>query len=119
MTELTQVIYTHALLMAPEMSDREEELLKDLCFAAEESLQSKLRPNIIIKDCHNQFVAAASMYALAALSEADEVDNLSQIQIGDVTLRRDKGSAAARCLRKQAELIMFPFVQDGFGFRRV
>ena len=69
-------------------------------------------------DCKADFVAAASLYALAALSEADETKNLSQLQIGDVTMKRGSSSPAARCLRKQAQLIMFPFVDGYLGLRR-
>ena len=119
MTELTQVIYAHALLMAPELSDREEELLKDLCFAAEESLQSKLRPNIIIKDCHNQFVAAASMYALAALSEISDEGQFEQVVAGDLTIRRADSTVAANCLRNQADMLMAPYVKLGVAFMGV
>ena len=45
--------------------------------------------------------------------------NLEQMQIGDVTVKRGSGSAAARCLRKQAQIIMFPFVEGNAPLRRV
>ena len=115
---LADQVYAQAVLLAG-VEVEQEAILQMFCRSAVAGLKARLRDGVTIEDCKADFVAAASLYALAALSEADEVDNLSQIQIGDVTLRRDKGSAAARCLRKQAELIMFPFVQDGFGFRRV
>lgn len=115
---LADQVYAQAVLLAG-VEAEQEAILQMFCRSAVAGLKARLRDGVTTEDCKADFVAAASLYALAALSEADEVDNLSQIQIGDVTLRRDKGSAAARCLRKQAELIMFPFVQDGFGFRRV
>ncbi|MBQ6996779.1 MAG: hypothetical protein IJO72_03050 [Oscillospiraceae bacterium] len=119
MTETTQLIYTHALELAPDISNREEELLKELCFAAEVSLQRKLRRNILMKDCHNQFVAAASMYALAALSEISEESQFAQVAVGDLTIRKTDGTVAANCLRKQADMLMAPYVKSGVAFMGV
>ncbi len=119
MTETTQVIYTHALVMAPDLSDREKELLKELCFAAEVSLQRKLRQNILVSDCHNQFVAAASMYALAALSEISEESQFEQVVAGDLTIRRASSTVAANCLRMQADMLMAPYVKLGVAFMGV
>ena len=61
----------------------------------------------------------ASLYALAALSEADELMRVQQIQIGDMTLKRGGSTAAAACLRYQAELMMAPYLKDRFCFRSV
>ncbi len=119
MTDNTELIYTHALLMAPDMSQREEELLKELCFAAEVSLQRKLRNNVLMKDCSQQFVAAASMYALAAFSEISDESQFEQVVAGDLTIRRADSSVAANCLRNQADLLMAPYVKLGVAFMGV
>lgn len=115
---LVDQVYAQAVLLAG-VEAEQEAMLQMFCRSAVAGLKARLRDGVTTDDCKADFVAAASLYALAALSETDEVDNLSHIQIGDVTMKRDTGSAAARCLRKQAELIMFPFVQEGFSFRRI
>ena len=35
---------------------------------------------------------------------------------GELTIQRGSSSAAARCLRSQAELILMPYVRDCFAF---
>ena len=38
------------------------------------------------------------------------------LMAGELTIQRGSQSAAARCLRGQAELLMMPYVRDGFAF---
>lgn len=116
---LTQQVYAQAVLLSGVNEPVQEQLLKMLCKSAVGSLTARLREGITPADCKADFVAAASLYALAALSELDAVTNLEQIQIGDVTLKQGGGSAAARCLRRQAELMMSPYLKDRFSFRGV
>lgn len=115
---LADQVYAQAVLLTG-VEPEQEALLQMFCRSAVAGLKAQLREGVTTEDCKADFVAAASLYAVAALAEADEMQNLSQIQIGDVTMRRETGGAAARCLRKQAELIMYPFVQTPFAFRRV
>ena len=115
---LTDQVYAQAVLLS-EVDAQSEALLQLLCRSAVAGLKHQLREGVRVDDCRADFVAAASLYALAALSEADEMKNLEQMQLGDVTVRRGSGSAAARCLRKQAEMIMFPFVEGKLPLRRV
>ena len=65
------------------------------------------------------FIAAASLYALAALSEVGDVDSVDQLTLGDVTVKRRNGGAAASCLRNQAELMFSPYLKDRFSFMGV
>ena len=65
------------------------------------------------------FIAAASLYALAALSDTEGMDGVEQMTAGDVTLRRSGNDAAANCLRYQAELMIGPYLKDRFCFRGV
>lgn len=115
---LVEQVYAQAVLLA-EVEKEQEAILQIFCRSAVAGLKAQLREGVSTEDCKADFVAAASLYAVAALSEVDEVNNLSQIQIGDVTMRRETGGAAARCLRKQAELIMYPFLQTAVVLRRV
>ena len=66
------------------------------------------------------FIAAASLFALAALNQVKE-ENLEQITAGDLTVRRSAGytDAASNCLRNQAELMIMPYLKDSFSFRGV
>lgn len=115
---LAEQVYAQAVLLTG-TDEISQALLEMFCGSAVAELTAQLRDGITVDDCKAEFVAAASLYALAALSETDDVKNLEHIQIGDVTMKRGSGSVAARCLRKQAQMIMFPFVQDPLAFRRV
>lgn len=112
---LTQQVFAQALLLAGKEGSVNEALLEVFCQSAVASLTAQLREGLVPDDCKADFIAAASLYALAALSETDEMARLEQIQVGDVTMRRG-GSAAAACLRNQARLMMSPYLQDGFAF---
>ncbi|MBQ8579494.1 MAG: hypothetical protein IJ448_02225 [Oscillospiraceae bacterium] len=116
---LTEQTCAQAALLAGKLQPRQEQLLMLLCRSAVNSLAARLRHGLQPEDCKADFIAAASLYALAALSEVDDVAQLDKIQIGDVTMQRGGRSAAASCLRKQAALLMDPYCEDHFAFRRV
>lgn len=82
-------------------------------------MRAKLRKGISVEDCKADFVAAASLYALAAMTEISENAQIEQITAGDLTLRRTSTDAAACCLRYQAEMMMLPYMKDGFAFMGV
>lgn len=116
---LTEQIYTQALVLTQDSTDMNLPMLEVLCRSAENALQQKLREGILPEDCKADFVAAASLLALAALSEMDDVAQMAQIQTGDLTLRRGSTDSAACCLRYQAEAIMMPYLKDKFAFMGV
>lgn len=116
---LTENIYAQALLLAGGLEAKQEVLLKLLCRSAEVSLEARLREGLTAEDCKADFMAAASLYALAALSGVGDTDQPEQITAGDVTLRLSDSSAAANCLRYQAELLISPYLKDRFTFRGV
>ena len=74
----------------------------------------RLRPGITAEDCRSDFVSAGSLLALAALSESD--GGPERFTAGELTIQRGSQSAAAQCLRGQAELLMMPYVRDSFAF---
>ena len=92
---LTQQVFAQAVLVSGADAPQQESLLWVLCQSAVNALTAQLREGITVEDCKADFVAAASLYALAALSEVDPLMNLEQMQIGDVTLKRGGGAAAA------------------------
>ena len=116
---LTEQIQAQALVLIQDSTEVNLPMLAVFCRSAENSLKQKLREGITPEDCKADFIAAASLYALAAWSEVDEVQGLERMQIGDVSMVRRSKSPAAACLRSQAGLIMSPYIMDGFSFRGV
>ena len=116
---LTHQIFAQAVMLAGCIEPRQEALLRLLCSSAASSMESRLREGIRPEDCKADFVAAASLYALAALSEMDEMANLESFTAGDVTVRKGNANAASRCLRYQADLMISPYSVDRFAFRGV
>lgn len=116
---LTDQVYAQALLLSGGLEARQEALLKLLCRGASNSLEARLREGLTPEDCKADFVAAASLYALAALSGAKDMDQMEQITVGDLTMRRGDSNAAANCLRYQAELMIGPYLKDRFSFKGV
>ena len=112
---LTEQVFAQALLLAGNDGGVNEALLEVLCQSVTASLAVQLREGLVPDDCKADFIAAASLYALAALSETDKMAQVEHFQVGDVTLKRGGGAAAA-CLRNQARLMMSPYLQDGFAF---
>lgn len=116
---LTEQIYAQARVLIRDLEDGDRPLLEVLCRSAEMSLRAKLRSGVTPEDCKADFVAAASLYALAAISEVEDTAQLEQITAGDLTMRRKSSDAAACCLRYQAELLMMPYLADRFSFAGV
>ena len=116
---LTEQVYANAVLLSGVDADEQALLLEVLCQSAVSGLTRQLRDGFTPEDCKADFIAAASLYALAALAEADPLMRVEQIQIGDVTLKRGGSTAASACLRHQAEIMMAPFLKDNFCFRSV
>lgn len=112
---LTDQVFTQALLLSGGLGARQEAMLRLLCGASVSSLKARLRVGMSPEDCKADFVGAASLYALAALSETDDLQGIESFTAGDVTVRRS-GGTAARCLRTQAGLMMEPYVRDAFSF---
>ena len=116
---LAEQVFTQAMLLAGELEPRREALLKTLCRGATASLVARLREGITAEDCKADIVAAAGLYALAALNEAGDGDPIEQFSAGDITVRTGKTDAASNCLRYQAKWIMAPYVKDNFSFQGV
>lgn len=116
---LTEQIYAQALVLIRDLEDGDRPMLEMLCRSAEISLKAKLRDGITPEDCKADFIAAASLYALSAMSEVERGTLPEQITAGDLTLRRSGNDAAVCCLRYQAELMMLPYMKDRFAFMGV
>ena len=113
---LTEQVYAQALLLAGELSENRKLLLRVLAAAAVTSLSGRMKDGLTAEDCKADFVASASLYALAAVSEIGDGMEMEQVTLGDVTLKRKNGDTASNCLRNQAELMMYPYLKDRFAF---
>jgi hypothetical protein len=113
---LTERVFAQALVLAGELEERQNALLKVLCRSACSELSEKLRSGLTPEDCLADFVSAACLMALAALSEAGEPEQVESFTAGDVSVRKKHSSAAANCLRYQARVMMAPYVRESFSF---
>ncbi len=115
---LTDEVVNQARFMAPELTADQQDLLKVVCQAAVTSLEARLRDDVTVEDCMSDLVTAAGMYAVAALTDVGDFTGVEQLTAGDVTVRRGHNSAA-NFLRSQAQLLMAPYLKDGFSFMGV
>lgn len=116
---LTQQIYAQASLLAEQLKPREQEMLRLLCRNSASSLKNRLREGLTPEDCKADFIAAASLYALAAMASYRQGKESGEFKIGDVTVRRSDQDTASKCLFNQAELIITPYLRDQFLFKGV
>ena len=113
---MTDLVYAQAALLAGQLEERQAQLLKILCQAAVSSLENRLKDGLTADACKADFVAAASLFALAALNEAGQAGTLEEFRAGDLTVKRSGMDTSSRCLQRQAELIIQPFLKDTFAF---
>ena len=115
---LKEQIFAQAALLAGELDEKQAALLNVLCGGAASSLASRLRDGLTVEDCKADFIAAASLYALSALNSTDVDVQVEEFKAGDLTIRQGAASkdAASRCLQRQAEMIIAPYLKDRFAF---
>lgn len=113
---MTDLVFSQAALLAGQLDERQTELLKLLCQGAVNALTVRLRDGLTAEDCKADFVAAASLYALAALQDAGAAADVAEFRAGDLMVKRGGMDTASRCLHRQAELIIQPFLKDSFAF---
>ena len=118
---LRDQVLAQALLLAGELTERQQVVLGALCTAATASLNARLRDGLTAEDCKADFIAAASLLALAAMAGISEDVPVEQISVGDFSVRKGSKShdAASNCLRAQAELMITPYLKDRFSFMGV
>ena len=113
---LKEQVFAQAALLAGQMDTQQTALLDALCTSATVSMSARLRDGLTPEDCKADFIAAASLFALAALNGAKDFGKPEQFMAGDLTVRFGQGDAASRCLYHQAELMIAPYMQDRFSF---
>lgn len=113
-----ELVLAQALTLTGPLEEKQEALLSLLCSAAVSGLEGRLKDGLSVEDCKVDFIAAASLYALSALNEAG--DSGEEFRAGDLTIKQGGGGdAASRCLRRQAELILGPYLKRAFSFMGV
>ena len=110
---LTEQVFAQCCLLADALDEKEQQLLRVLSRAAVTHLTARLRDGLTPEDLKADFIAAASLFALASLSCAAHV---GEMKLGDVTIKRSGTDTASQCLHNQAALIMAPYVKDSFYF---
>ena len=116
---LTEQTFAQALLLAGELTEHQQQMLEALCICKTSILTARLRNGLQPEDCKADFIAAASLLALADLSSIKEDANVEQITAGDFTIKKGSRDAASNCLRAQAELMIAPYLKDNFSFQGV
>ena len=114
---LKEQVYAQAALLAGQLESEQSHMLSVLCTASTASLAARLKDGLRPEDCKADFVAAASLFALAALNGIKGGEGLEQISAGDLTIRKGGNlDAASKVLRNQAELMIAPYLKDRFTF---
>ncbi len=116
---LKEQVFAQAALLAGDLTEHQTDLLRVLCAASTASLTARLKEGLNPEDCKADFIAAASLFALAALNAAEN-GGVEEFKAGDLTVKKGaSGDAASRCLQNQAELMISPYLKDRFSFRGV
>ena len=118
---LKEQVFAQAALLAGQLEGSRLEMLDVLCTATVASLAARLRPGLTAEDCKADFIASASLLALAALAGIAEDVPVEQITVGDFSVKKGSKTydAASNCLRAQAELMIAPYLKDNFSFMGV
>ena len=80
---LTEQVFAQAALLAGELDGRQTNLLRLLCGASASSLTARLREGLTPEDCKADFIAAASLLALAQLNGVDDDAQVEEFKAGD------------------------------------
>ena len=115
---LIEQIQAHALLLAGGMGDHQTRILNALCHSAASTLENRLRDGLTPEDCKADFIAAASLLALAAMTTYMGEEFSENISVADFSIKTVTGynDAASNCLKTQAELMIAPYLKDRFTF---
>lgn len=111
--------YAQALLFAGPLEEVQKARLEVLCKSVEESLKHKLRPGLTPEDLRADYIAAVGLYGVAALEELEQRGEPKSFTASDLTIQREDAGVSVKCLRRQAEMLLAPYLCDSFSFRSV
>lgn len=114
-------VFSPAELLAGEMDTSGRELLRLLCGAAVNTLSCQLREEITPEDCREDFVAAASLYALGQWYRGRAGGEIQEFQAGDLTVKQGQSNSqlSPESLQAQAMELLRPYLRDAFCFQGV
>ena len=78
---LIEQIQAQALLLAGDLTDQQVQILSALCYGAASSLEKRLREGLTPDDCKADFIAAASLLALAGMNSVTGEESAEQITV--------------------------------------
>ena len=117
---IAEQVFAQAELLAGSLEDAGRELLRLLCGAAVNSLRCQLREELSPEDIREDFVAAASLYALAEWYRGKGNAEFQEFRAGDLTVKQGDGTAhSPESLKAQALALLRPYRKDGFRFMGV
>ena len=119
---LGEAVFARAVQMTDQADARQMDLLRLLCNAAASSLASRLRDGLAPEDCLEDFILAASLYALVDLDAVAENVQVEEFKAGDLTVKQGSTrnrEAVSRCLQNQARMLIAPYLKDRFAFTGV
>ena len=111
-----------ALCRAMGASEDQEELLLPLVQTLQEQLAGRLKEGARPEDCGPSFPLAVAMTAMDRLSAmtGGGGGGVASFTAGDLTIRREAGSASGGGLAQQADRLLGPWLgETGFAFKGV
>lgn len=112
-----------ALCRAMGAVEDQEELLLPLIQVVWKRLAGRLRPEVTPEDCGSAFPLAAAMVVMERLSRltgGGSAGEVTSFTAGDLTIKKESGSQAAKGLSEQAKELLAPWLRDdGFVFQGV
>jgi hypothetical protein len=96
------------------LAGEESEELLGFCCSAENELISRLRSTVTPEMCRETLITASSILAVSMLGYTKSgTGDVTSYRAGDVEVRRDgSGGSSSGELRRQAELLMYPYIDD-------
>lgn len=116
---LTEQVVSQIQFIAPELTEENTELVEIVAYAAVATLQARLRDGVEPEDCLPDFITAAGMHALAALTIVDNWETVADFSAGDVSVRPKSRQQVVEYLQTQADALIAPYLKIPFVFQGV
>ena len=98
---------------------QDENVLRTLCQGACKVLDGRLKDGLTAEDCGGAYPLAAAWIAMDWLRGSQEMDGITALSAGDISIRRERSEDSGKLSRRAME-IMEPYLgSDGFVFRGV
>lgn len=118
---LNEQVLAQAQALTGELEGKYLALLTALCDACVTALTARLKDGLYPEDCEGAFVMAAAFQAAASYETAAQESGIQEFKAGDLSIKQGStgtGNSSGKLL-DQAEVLMRPYVKDGFCFTGV